>query len=375
METKNTSTPSKLVATGEEGTEAIFVRRVLIAAGISIVLVVSVLVTYATVWVLFLFFAAILIAVVLRGMTNLVTRYTRLSDRLALSLVVFLIVALTVVAIWALIPRIAIQIDQLSVQLPRALNDAIARMNQTLTGKWILKQMPSGEDFKKNVGGMLQGATTFLSGATDIIVGFIVVVFGSLYLAYDPEMYSQGLIRLVPIPRRQRFKYVLDNVGYMLFWWMIGRFIDMLLIGVLTGIGLWLLNIPLVLTLSILAGLLTFIPNFGPIISAIPALLLAIPAGLEKFLYVILLYVIIHAIEGYIISPIVQEKTALVPAVLTLVVQIGFGILFGFLGLAMATPIAAAALVFIKALYIEDVLGDRINLIEIEADGPPPAGL
>jgi predicted PurR-regulated permease PerM len=375
MEPKNTSTPSKLVATGEEGTEAIFVRRVLIAAGISIVLVVSVLVTYATVWVLFLFFAAILIAVVLRGMTNLVTRYTRLSDRLALSLVVFLIVALTVVAIWALIPRIAIQIDQLSVQLPRALNDAIARMNQTLTGKWILKQMPSGEDFKKNVGGMLQGATTFLSGATDIIVGFIVVVFGSLYLAYDPEMYSQGLIRLVPIPRRQRFKYVLDNVGYMLFWWMIGRFIDMLLIGVLTGIGLWLLNIPLVLTLSILAGLLTFIPNFGPIISAIPALLLAIPAGLEKFLYVILLYVIIHAIEGYIISPIVQEKTALVPAVLTLVVQIGFGILFGFLGLAMATPIAAAALVFIKALYIEDVLGDRINLIEIEADGPPPAGL
>lgn len=221
----------------------------------------------------------------------------------------------------------------------------------------------------------MQGATTFLSGATDIIVGFIVVVFGSLYLAYDPEMYSQGLIRLVPIPRRQRFKYVLDNVGYMLFWWMIGRFIDMLLIGVLTGIGLWLLNIPLVLTLSILAGLLTFIPNFGPIISAIPALLLAIPAGLEKFLYVILLYVIIHAIEGYIISPIVQEKTALVPAVLTLVVQIGFGILFGFLGLAMATPIAAAALVFIKALYIEDVLGDRINLIEIEADGPPPAGL
>jgi predicted PurR-regulated permease PerM len=375
MEPKNTSTPSKLVATGEEGTEAIFVRRVLIAAGISIVLVVTVLIAYATVWVLFLFFAAILIAVVLRGMTNLVTRYTRLSDRLALSLVVFLIVALTVVAIWALIPRIAIQIDQLSVQLPRALNDAIARMNQTLTGKWILKQMPSGEDFKKNVGGMLQGATTFLSGATDIIVGFIVVVFGSLYLAYDPEMYSQGLIRLVPIPRRQRFKYVLDNVGYMLFWWMIGRFIDMLLIGVLTGIGLWLLNIPLVLTLSILAGLLTFIPNFGPIISAIPALLLAIPAGLEKFLYVILLYVIIHAIEGYIISPIVQEKTALVPAVLTLVVQIGFGILFGFLGLAMATPIAAAALVFIKALYIEDVLGDRINLIEIEADGPPPAGL
>ncbi len=92
-------------------------------------------------------------------------------------------------------------------------------------------------------------------------------------------------------------------------------------------------------------------------------------------MYVIMFYVIIHAIEGYIISPIVQEKTALVPAVLTLVVQIGFGIIFGFLGLAMATPIAAAGLVFIKALYIEDVLGDKIDLVKIEAHGPPPAGL
>ena len=347
----------------------------LIAAGISIALVLSVIIAYVTSWALFLFLFSILLAVVLRGVTNFITRHIRLPDKVVLFLVIILILAAIALIMWAIVPHIAVQIDELNVQLPRAWNQAVSDMKNSPTGQWILKQMPSEEELRKNAGVMLQGATTFLTAATDFIIGLIVVIFGAFYLSYDPEMYIDGILRLVPIPKRQRFKDVLDNVGYMLLWWMIGRFIDMLLIGILTGIGLWLLEIPLVLTLSILAGLLTFIPNFGPIISAIPALVLALPGGSDKVFYVIMLYIIIHAIEGYIISPIVQEKTALVPAVLTLVVQIGFGIIFGFLGLAMATPIAAAGLVFIKALYIEDVLGDKIDLVKIEAHGPPPAGL
>jgi predicted PurR-regulated permease PerM len=357
------------------GTEMQFARRVLIAVGISIALILTVIVGYVISWALFLFLFSILLAVVLRGMINFLTRHIRLPDKVALFLVILLILVVIGLIMWSIVPHIIVQVDELDVQLPRALNQAIGDMQKSPTGQWILKQMPSEEDVKKNAGVMLRGATTFLTATTDFIIGLIVVIFGAFYLSYDPVMYTDGILRLVPIPKRQRFKDVLDNVGYMLLWWMVGRFIDMFLIGVLTGIGLWLIEIPLVLTLSILAGLLTFIPNFGPIISAIPALVLALPGGFDKVFYVIMLYIIIHAIEGYIISPIVQEKTALVPAVLTLVVQIGFGIIFGFLGLAMATPIAAAGLVFIKALYIEDVLGDRINLVKIEAHGPPPAGV
>ena len=371
----STKPPDVPEPTSSAGPESLFVRRVLIAAGISIALVLSVIIAYVTSWALFLFLFSILLAVVLRGVTNFITRHIRLPDKVVLFLVIILILAAIALIMWAIVPHIAVQIDELNVQLPRAWNQAVSDMKNSPTGQWILKQMPSEEELRKNAGVMLQGATTFLTAATDFIIGLIVVIFGAFYLSYDPEMYIDGILRLVPIPKRQRFKDVLDNVGYMLLWWMIGRFIDMLLIGILTGIGLWLLEIPLVLTLSILAGLLTFIPNFGPIISAIPALVLALPGGSDKVFYVIMLYVIIHAIEGYIISPIVQEKTALVPAVLTLVVQIGFGIIFGFLGLAMATPIAAAGLVFIKALYIEDVLGDKIDLVKIEAHGPPPAGL
>jgi predicted PurR-regulated permease PerM len=367
--------PDKPQPASSASTEAQFARRVIIAAGISIALILAVIIAYVISWALFLFLFSILLAVVLRGITNFITRHTRLPDKVVLFLVIIFILSAIALSMWAIMPHIIQQIDELNVQLPRALDQAIGDMKKSPTGRWILKQTPSEEELRKNAGVMLKGATTFLTATTDFIIGLIVVVFGAFYLSYDPEMYIDGIVRLIPIRKRQRLKDVLDSVGYMLLWWMVGRFIDMFLISIFTGIGLWMIQIPLVLTLSILAGLLTFIPNFGPILSAIPALVLALPGGFDKVFYVIMLYIIIHAIEGYIISPIVQEKTALVPAVLTLVVQIGFGIIFGFLGLAMATPIVAAGLVFIKALYMEDVLGDQIDLIKIEAHGPPPAGI
>jgi predicted PurR-regulated permease PerM len=367
--------PDKPQPASSASTEAQFARRVIIAAGISIALILAVIIAYVISWALFLFLFSILLAVVLRGITNFITRHTRLPDKVVLFLVIIFILSAIALSMWAIMPHIIQQIDELNVQLPRALDQAIGDMKKSPTGRWILKQTPSEEELRKNAGVMLKGATTFLTATTDFIIGLIVVVFGAFYLSYDPEMYIDGIVRLIPIRKRQRLKDVLDSVGYMLLWWMVGRFIDMFLISIFTGIGLWMIQIPLVLTLSILAGLLTFIPNFGPILSAIPALVLALPGGFDKVFYVIMLYIIIHAIEGYIISPIVQEKTALVPPVLTLVVQIGFGIIFGFLGLAMATPIVAAGLVFIKALYIEDVLGDQIDLIKIEAHGPPPAGI
>ena len=98
------------------------------------------------------------------------------------------------------------------------------------------------------------------------------LVLLAIYLASEPRFYSAGLTRFFPIPKRQRVGEVLDSIYETLRWWLIGKAGSMIFIGVLTWIGLSILGVPLALTLALLAGLLSFIPNFGPIISAIPAL-------------------------------------------------------------------------------------------------------
>lgn len=135
----------------------------------------------------------------------------------------------------------------------------------------------------------------------------------------------------------------------------------MAVIGVLTTLGLWLLGVPLALTLGILAALLEFIPNFGPILSAVPAVLLALMESPRLALWVILLYLGIQAAESYLITPLVQRRLASLPPVLVIVSQILGGVLFGFLGFALATPLLAFALVLVKRLYIEDRLGDSFE--------------
>jgi predicted PurR-regulated permease PerM len=115
---------------------------------------------------------------------------------------------------------------------------------------------------------------------------------------------------------------------------------------------------PLALTLGLLAGLLSFIPNIGPILSFVPAGLLAIPQGFSQVLYVGLLYIGIQTVESYVITPPMQRRMVSLPPALTISAQVILGVLFGFLGLLLATPLAAAVLVLVKMLYLEDVLGE-----------------
>ncbi len=130
-------------------------------------------------------------------------------------------------------------------------------------------------------------------------------------------------------------------------------------IGMFIGLGLGLLKVPLALALAILAGLLTFIPYLGPILSAVPAVLFALTKSSALALYVVLLYVGVQAIESYLLEPIVQRKTVHLPPALTIFSQVVLGVLVGGLGVALASPLMAAALVAVNMLYIQDVQGDK----------------
>ena len=111
--------------------------------------------------------------------------------------------------------------------------------------------------------------------------------------------------------------------------------------------------------MGFLAGILTFVPYIGAFVSAVPCLLLAVSINLDLAVYVVLLYIVVHLIEGYIRVPLVQRRVVPLPPALTLSAQIILGVVAGFLGLLLATPLVAAAIVIIRMVYVEDVLGDH----------------
>ena len=190
----------------------------------------------------------------------------------------------------------------------------------------------------------------------------MILVVG-LYLAVDPSLYTGGALHLVPKRRRSRAGEVLAAMGHAVQRWLMGRITSMAVVGMLTGVGLWILGVPLALTLGFLAGLLSFIPNLGPILSVIPAVLVALLQSPTLALYVAVLYAGVQLVESYLITPLIQQKAVSLPPALLITVQILLGLWAGLLGLILATPLAVATIVAIEMLYVEDVLGDEVTVM------------
>ena len=145
---------------------------------------------------------------------------------------------------------------------------------------------------------------------------------------------------------------MLDKVGQTLWWWLLAHMSSMAVVGVLTTIGLFALGIPLAIVLGLIAAALAFIPNIGPVISAVPAILIALSESPTKALYVVLLYVAVQAVETNFITPIFELKAVSLPPALTISVQLLLGSLVGILGLLLASPMCAMAIVLVQTLYV-----------------------
>jgi len=128
-------------------------------------------------------------------------------------------------------------------------------------------------------------------------------------------------------------------------------------------VGLWVLNIPMPVTLGIFAAVLTFVPNIGPFVSAVPAVMFGLVISPVRGLYVAVLYVAIQTLESYLITPQIQKKAVSIPPALLISAQILAGILLGFLGLILATPLMVCIIVAVQMIYIEDTLGDSVEIL------------
>lgn len=337
-----------------------FGQRVSIAVGITLLLlaVLGLLGVAFDVWLRLL--AALLIALPLRAGAEGLHRRTGLPTGLALALLTLGLLGLLGGMVYLFSTRIANQLSELQQQLPEALRTLQARVSGTEWGQRLAKE---NLDFSSVVGSRstwLGRATGIFSSTLSILADGYVILFLAVFLLLQPQLYRAGLVLLVPPAGRARAHVVLDKISDTLVKWVLGRLVSMLVVGVLTALGLGVLGMPAVAALALFAGLVTFIPNLGPVVSMVPALLLAFfNGGPTQALYVLLLYLAVQTLESAAVSPVVQQRLIALPPALVLVGQLVIGGFTGLLGLTLATPIIAIIVVLVKMLYVQDVLGDE----------------
>ena len=333
--------------------------RSLRATAVVAAVTVALLFTWYVRDVILLVFAGLLVAIFFRRLALLVSNRSGLSPRWALPLVVVLVIgALAGTFAWRG-PVIAAEVRTLRERLPQAAEQLEQRLSRYELGRKVVEQAPSPAELLPDDPDAVTRVTGVVSRTFSAVANLVIILFLGIVLAATPSVYTGGILALVPERHVARGREVLDRVGETLWWWLIGRLIAMTFIGVVTGTGLWLLGVPLAFVLGLLAALLSFIPNIGPILSAIPAILLGLVDGPRQALWVALLYGAVQAVESYVLDPVIDRKTVYLPPALTIFAQLSLAVFTGLLGIALATPLTAAVVVLVTMLYVQDVLGRR----------------
>ena len=333
--------------------------RTLVAVGVGAAVVVLLLFVWFARDVLLLVFAGVLLGVFLRRLATWVSDHTPLSPTWGLVVVTLVLVGSLVGAFVLRGPAIAEEARTLREQLPQAIEQLETRLARYDWGRRAIEAAPSPEALLPDEPDAITRVTGVASRTFSGLASLGIILFLGLVLAATPGVYRAGLLALVPESRVPRARAVLDRLYDTLWWWLVGRVASMSFIGVVTGIGLWLLGVPLAFVLGLLAALLSFIPNLGPVLAAIPAILLALVGGLEQAFWVTLLYVGVQIIESFVLDPFIDRKTVYLPPAFTIFAQLVLALVGGLLGVALATPLAAAVAVLVTMLYVQDVLGRR----------------
>jgi predicted PurR-regulated permease PerM len=337
-------------------------RIILTSVALATLAVIFLFIGWQIAELLLLSFAGVLLGVLLMALTDLVSRCTPMSRGPSLLMVMVIGAAVVGGGTWLLGTRVVDEAEAMVKLLPDGVQQARQWLQQFAWGKELFRLLHNLRTDSHTLQGstLLGGASGIVYSGLDIALKGILVVFLGVYLAVNPLLYKNGILRLVPFGRRDRAREVLEQSDRTLRSWLAGEAVIMLVVGTLQGVGLWLLGVPLALTLGVLAGALEFIPNLGPVTAGTLATLVALTKSPTLAGHVIVFMLVLQAIEGNVLQPLVQKFAVDLPPVLTLLCQVVAATLFGLPGLLVATPLAAAGRDWVRMLYVEDVLGDHL---------------
>jgi predicted PurR-regulated permease PerM len=319
--------------------------------------------------VLVLLFGAVLLAVGLCAAARWVSGRTGIGRGLSLTCVFILVMAVFGAAFWVFGATVAAQFDDVVRVIPAGFKLFTGWVGRYSYGRQLLDQITgqtggagSGSMGSANILGAAAWATSMVTAVVGTVtrtLGYAVIaLFVAIYLAAQPDRYRRLCLRLVPPRRRLIAEHLFEVSGEVLEDWLVGQVVVMLVIGVLTGLGLWALGIEAAAALGLMGGLLCFIPYVGAVLAAVPATLVALTQGPIYAVSVILMYAGVHFVEGNFITPMVQAEATSFPPVLAILCTVVFSLLLGPVGVLLAAPLTLFLMAVVEVLYVQQILGE-----------------
>ncbi|MBK8389356.1 MAG: AI-2E family transporter [Saprospiraceae bacterium] len=341
--------PTKKNTTPNATEDLAFQKKVWITVAIFSFIVILFLLIHSTFNVFLLILAGSLIAIFFRALSSKIQRKTGWKEGICVSISVTSTLLILAALFWLIGAKVQSQFVQLIEILPETVDKAKAWLNETTTGAKLLEDALSSQSLGKAQGFLQQ----FFQSTFGVLGDLYVVLFMGIFFTISPEIYIKGIVNIIPQKGQEKGQEVLDTLGAELRKWLKGTLLSMFVVFAFTAIGLAIIGMPLWLVLALLAGLISFIPNFGPLLALIPAVLLALAQSPQTALLVLGLYILIQFIESNFITTTIQKKLINMPPALIMIGQLFMGTLTGAWGLVLATPIVLIIMVLVQELYIK----------------------
>jgi predicted PurR-regulated permease PerM len=332
---------------------------------------------------LFLIFAGMLLGVALNAMTNMLGRVVSLTHSLRLTIVCLVLAGLLSGVVFLGGATIAQQATALSGTIKSQLVNVKAFLEKNgidtsyfdlgnaaapptdsstpaISGAPTTHNLPSAGAIASSGGAIVSQTLKLLLGTVSAVGNFFIVLFLGLTFAAQPGVYRTGLLFMAPVRHRARATVIVDRIGETLERWLIAQIITMFAVFLVTWIGLAIIGIQSSFILGIQAGLLAFIPTVGALIGGLIVVLASLASGWVAAASAFVLFLGVHALESYILTPIIQRHALDIPPATLFAFQILLGVVFGIWGLALALPLMAIVKVMIDYFKADEIAADAV---------------
>jgi predicted PurR-regulated permease PerM len=320
---------------------------------------------------LFVIFAGILLGVTLNAMTNMLGRVVRLPHALRLAIVCMVLAGLLsgvvflggaaiaeqatalsdtiksqLVGVKSFLDRHGIDTSYFDIGNP-GVPAASPAPGKPANDAPTTHSFPGAGTLAESGGAIVSQTLKLLLSTVGAVGNFFIVLFLGLAFAAQPSVYREGLLFMAPARHRARATVILDRIGETLERWLNAQMVTMFAVFFVTSVGLAIIGIPSSFILGILAGLLAFIPTVGALIGGLIVVLASLASGWVAATSAFVLFLGVHALESYVLTPLIQRQALNIPAATLFAVQILLGVVIGIWGLALALPLMAIAKVMI----------------------------
>lgn len=330
----------------------LFAKKVWITTGIIALFVILIFILKAAFDVLLMVFAGSLISIYFHGLADLIQRKSKWRRFWCMALSTISTFVVIGLLFWFLGAKLSRQAGEMTKEIPNLIQTLEGKLNGSSIGRKILYYF-SGNNSQKLMNSFQQIFRTSFGVIGDLYI----IVFIGIFFTVNPSMYKNGIIKLIPRNGKGDAKRLLDRLSISLKNWLKGMMLAMVFVCVLSLTGLTIIGVPMALALAVMAGLLNFIPNFGPLIAMIPAVLIGLTIDTNTGIIIACLYLVIQAVESNIVTPMIQKEMVDIPPAMIIISQVLIGTLTGGLGIILATPLLVVVITTVDELYVKKQAG------------------